>query len=455
MSIFDRFFKKCRTERPYNLKEKAGQLLSSHRKSTTQLQLQLDAEQLLNQAHASADVANNTSNPEIFFSAYEDTIHAMRKLASMESIISFKGRSPSTILIELESQGKREAAIAAMVDRCIETCRWQSSQEAEEELSLYLDKIPQIVQDRIVNLSAVLKKTSQFSIEEYNRANEQQIAAFKKAFDLRTIAGIQSITYDAVKPWIQSAPGVPSHPVEILSKQASAYKKENIDLAVECLRKANELRPVSGMLYPEDSYLRLVRYLRKAERFSEADMEEKKIQDMFHGASAPYSRETIANSALKQSFLNAEKIGTDLVEVSWTSVCCEICGKYRGRIFSISGRDKRFPKFPDDFCLCCGLSAYPIIEGVSVPLYSDPDHIVEEAQRPFIDTRTPDEIKAYADKCRKIQSDKKDREDYVWIQKNLPELAPKSFSGYRRMKNMNSINFQKLKSNALELGRKI
>lgn len=454
MSILDIFFRKRRISHAGNSKSKKSGTFSLFNGNHV-TQLRSDAEQLLAQARASADVANHTTDPQTFFSAYEKTVQTMRRLVPLEASVPFRGRSPSTILSELESQEQREAAIAAMVNRCIDASRWQSQQEAEEELSPHWDQIPQFVRERIANLSSGSQRSSQFSIEEYDRANEQYIESFKKTFDLSTLEGIRDITYDAVKPWMQNAPGVPSHPVEILSKQASAYKKENINLAVECLRKANELRPVSGMLYPEDSYLRLVRYLRKAERFSEADKEQKKIQDMFHGVSAPYSRETIAQSALKRSFASAQEIGTDLVEVSWIGVCCERCGRYRGRIFSISGRDKRFPKFPDDFCLRCGLSAYPIIEGVSAPLYSDSDHVVEEAQRPFVDTRTPDEIKAYEEKCRKLQSEKKDRADYAWIQENLPEVTPKSFSGYRRMKNMNSLNFQKLQSRALELGRKI
>lgn len=309
-------------------------------------------------------------------------------------------------------------------------------------------------------------QNSQIDRESYERANSQQIKAFRQAFDLETIEGIQSITPQSVQPWIKSAPGVPSHPVEILSKQASAYQKEHLDLAIECLRKANELRPISGMFYTEDSYLRLVRYLCKAERFDEADKEYTKIQAMFHGESAPYSHEAIAASALSRSFSDAKQLGTDLVEVSWVDVCCETCGKYRGRIFSITGHDKRFPKFPSDFCCRCGLCAYPIIEGVSVPMHSDPEHMVEDAQRPFIDTRTPQEIEAYFEKCLQMKRDperrtdymvreRKDHEDYAWIQENLPELMPKTFSGYRRMKTMNTVNFQKLRSKALELGREI
>ena len=38
---------------------------------------------------------------------------------------------------------------------------------------------------------------------------------------------------------------------------------------------------------------------------------------------------------------------TDLVEMSYHNCCCAECSKHQGRVFSISGKDKRFPKLPD------------------------------------------------------------------------------------------------------------
>nr|WP_317399784.1 hypothetical protein [uncultured Gemmiger sp.] len=431
-------------------------------------QMKLKAQSLLNQATASANLANQTSSPKIFFEAYNDTVQALLELQELEPYVPFAGRRPSTILAELQSQSQIDASVSAMVKRCLQQNRWTSKQQAEEELAPYWKRIPNAVRDEIAKLpdSRTSADSPTFNLEAYESANAQQIEAFKNAFDLTTAEGIRAITLQAVQPWIKSAPGVPSHPVEILSKQASAYQKDHLELAIECLRKANELRPDCGIVYSEDSYLRLVRYLCKAERFKEADREQQKIQAMFHGPTAPYSHEALSHAALERSFASARELDTDLVEISWINACCEVCGKYRGRIFSISGRDKRFPKFPADFCLDCGLSVFPIIEGVSVPMYSDPDHFVEEAQRPFIDTRTPDEIKAYAERQKRTQREEKRRTEYVererknhadyaWIRENLPGLAPKTLSGYRRMKTMNTENFQKLQSQALELGHKI
>lgn len=464
MGLFDIFRKRKLT----------GQNIDSdHKENSSSLysspwQMKAKAKTLLKQATKYAELANHTTNPKQFFEAYNDALQTMEKLKELEPYVPFTGRSPGVILAELQSREQKDASAAAMVKRCIRQKRWPSRKQAEAELAPYWEMIPEDAREEIAKLPNpwIPVAPPPFDPAAYESANDQQIEAFKNAFDLTTAEGIRAITLQAVQPWINSAPGVPSHPVEILSKQASAYQKDHLELAIECLRKANELRPDCGMAYTEDSYLRLIRYLCKAERFEEADRELQKIRAMFHGANAPCSHEALSRAALERSFATARELGTDLVEVSWIDVCCEVCGKYRGRIFSISGRDRRFPKFPADFCLDCGLCAYPIIEGVSVPMYSNPEHMVEEARRPFVDTRTLDEVKAYSEKRQRMQREeerrieyvareRKDHADYAWIREKLPELLPKTFSGYRRMKTMNTANFQKLRAKALELGREI
>lgn len=45
--------------------------------------------------------------------------------------------------------------------------------------------------------------------------------------------------------------------------------------------------------------------------------------------------------------------------------------------------------------------------------------------------------------------------DYAWLQKNLPDVCPKSLSGFRRMKNQNTKNYQQIVLSAANLGYKI
>ena len=51
--------------------------------------------------------------------------------------------------------------------------------------------------------------------------------------------------------------------------------------------------------------------------------------------------------------------------------------------------------------------------------------------------------------------EKSDREQYYWLLENLPYLAPKSFGGYRRMKNEKSENYKKIVEEVNRLGYKL
>lgn len=40
--------------------------------------------------------------------------------------------------------------------------------------------------------------------------------------------------------------------------------------------------------------------------------------------------------------------------------------------------------------------------------------------------------------------EERDKEEYYWLLENIPNIAPKSFGGYRKMKKSNSDNYQKI-----------
>ena len=66
---------------------------------------------------------------------------------------------------------------------------------------------------------------------------------------------------------------------------------------------------------------------------------------------------------------------------------------------------------------------------------------------------TMGERKAYYKRVIEPRKEKMhDKEEYYWFLENLPNNAPKSFSGYRRMKKNNTENYKKLISLALEKG---
>lgn len=167
---------------------------------------------------------------------------------------------------------------------------------------------------------------------------------------------------------------------------------------------------------------------------------------------------TLQKSGKLQIIGDAKHLNTDLVESSNIAACCPKCAMYRRRIYSLSGRDKRFPKVPDDFDSdCCGLSLYPYIWGVSEPSFSAKNPI-KYSNRPFVDDRTAKEKRDYQSilESREQEQQKElDRQIYEKLLVALPNETPKSFAAFRRAKNNNSTSYVVLKKKASQIGIKL
>ena len=171
-----------------------------------------------------------------------------------------------------------------------------------------------------------------------------------------------------------------------------------------------------------------------------------------------------------KQLLNADKYKDDYVQVV-SFCCCSECAKYRFRIYSISGRDKRFPKLPDyvkKYSWHCGLGTRPFVLGIHYMRLSpnkslnEIDELIEYSNRPFVDDREDEEIERYNRILAKNKQDYIDGinkeqacAEYEQILTNLPDISPKSQGGYLKMKKSNSANFQKLKEKAISSGIEI
>lgn len=233
----------------------------------------------------------------------------------------------------------------------------------------------------------------------------------------------------------------------VLQRKATKYKKEGkMDLAIACLKKSNEIMPFAPMSYAQKDYERLEKYLRLAGKFDDAREAEKSTKSAI----------IQTKKALKEKRLMLSDL-SDYIEVQRSDRACPDCAKYHDRIYSKNGKNgfpdsKIFVDYQNSKSCGCFLSFFPFYYGISTPTLSNDKNPREYSNRPFIDDRTSLERKLYEEREQKIASDTKDRADYNWLCENLPELAPKSFGGYRNMKNRNSENYKKLAKTAKEKG---
>lgn len=303
----------------------------------------------------------------------------------------------------------------------------------------------------ITNIKPELKGTLYDKREIYY--NAKYILSDGKLYNLENIKSIASIKLPKFKHNSDAFIDVTKNLDYVLQRKAnSLYKKGETKLAITLLKKATDMMLISDIHWKSDDYMKLVYWLIADNRNKEADIIEKTILEHFTGKSSP--KFEMKTKAIE----NAKRLGTDLVEADYSLCCCPECAKYRGRWFSISGRDKRFPKMPDiNNCECHGISFFPVLLGRSSPNYC-PKYIdiIEYSNRPFVDDRTDTEKEIFNIEKREKEIEKwyepykrrlfaikeKDRKKYFWVCKHLPDIAPKSFSDYMRMKNGDTKKFQ-------------
>ena len=156
------------------------------------------------------------------------------------------------------------------------------------------------------------------------------------------------------------------------------------------------------------------------------------------------SREAGNTARLNQLMAN----GYDLVQMSSHYPTCGICAPLQGRVYSISGRDKRFPPLSKAFGAYNNV--HPNCRHVIAP-WIESMHSAEEIEkavafsnRPFSDERSQAEVYKYKeqqDKARRLRNDLYQWERYKAV---LGEDAPKSAAAFRRIKNAEGISWERL-----------
>ncbi|MDE6210120.1 MAG: hypothetical protein K2M73_10685 [Lachnospiraceae bacterium] len=147
-----------------------------------------------------------------------------------------------------------------------------------------------------------------------------------------------------------------------LQRKATEHKRNgNMDLAIACLRKSNELsdyfdRP--PLL--EKDYIRLVKYLQKAGKPLEAEKELK----LLYNKHPEFLDKRISNKKrILSDLARYQRMGYKAVHL-YTDPKCPICGIYNQKIYSIS-KTRKFPQLPPEIleggfcknCIIC-VSAY-------------------------------------------------------------------------------------------------
>lgn len=250
----------------------------------------------------------------------------------------------------------------------------------------------------------------------------------------------------------------------IRMKAGKYFNEQKKELCSACLWKCTELMLANKFYaWRKEDYERLVIWHYEMKMFSEGEKAKKYLEK-----NGVYENQfdSLALSIKDSTFQSLRQLNRDLVAFhGYESGTCAECAKMIGRVYSVSGKDKRFPKLPEyvkkhgnfhNGCRCA-MTAYFIEEG-TIFHHGEQINAIKASNRPYVDDRTEQEINSYQgylDYLAEIEQKGIDRKEYQIILEKLPDIAPKSFGAYRRMKNSKTKNFEKLLDSAKQAGIKI
>ena len=244
-----------------------------------------------------------------------------------------------------------------------------------------------------------------------------------------------------------------SHSLDyVLKRKAGNLSKNGLfDLSITCLRKANQLMSKSPICWKKRDYFYIVLELARAGKFEEAKKEKSFIEDHYF---SNYDFATLHKATSQKAFDSSHTLETDLVEADDAPNCDESFAKYRKRIYSLSGSDKRFPVMTKEI-YNSGLLFFPFMYGISRPKYCSHDDMIEYSNRPFVDDRSDDEKRNYLQFTKQYILEERyatDFLEYRQIRSFVSQFCPRSFRQYQEMKFANTVDFQELMQIAEESG---
>jgi hypothetical protein len=139
--------------------------------------------------------------------------------------------------------------------------------------------------------------------------------------------------------------------------------------------------------------------------------------------------------------------GYDLVKLSEHYPTCDLCARFQGRVYSISGKDKRFPPLETAFRFGyknihpnCRHVALPWVEALKSE--EEIHAAMDQSNAPFEDMRPDAEKALYNKQQGMIRQLRQDRYQYERYKTVLGSDAPQSFHSFRQVKNAGGEKWQ-------------
>lgn len=233
-----------------------------------------------------------------------------------------------------------------------------------------------------------------------------------------------------------------------LQQHLRVLNKQSIDNINDIIRKAGDITTVSELkdmivkeLESENVYK--IRYSNGAQVTPEK-------------YAAMVARSARMETANTTHIAYAKENGTDLVQCIGPYETCEVCAQYVDRVFSISGKDKRYPSLYDTALKKGYNIIHPNCRHEFIPFFEEQhtkeenDKLREQSNRPFEDSRTMRQKNAYDLKQATNRKVWNELLSYEKAKSALGKDMPyKTLSAYRRAHRKGEDSFDYKKSHNL------
>ncbi len=239
-------------------------------------------------------------------------------------------------------------------------------------------------------------------------------------------------------------PATYSRPLQILIENASmdlfAAHRYVGRVVGDMVRQAGLLAAASGFAGAGDVKAALIRSL--TDRGITAIRDRRGREIRLDAYAAMVARSTMREATNQAVLDQMQALGYDLVKMSSHATSCAVCIPYENRVYSISGKDKRFPPLTDAFDPPyanihpnCAHVIFPYIEALD----KNAEQTIQDSNRPYeLDPDMQARVNRYKEQQTEKRKRRQDRLQWERYRTTLPDATPKTLSGFRRSKSSKS-----------------
>lgn len=267
---------------------------------------------------------------------------------------------------------------------------------------------------------------------------------------------IDSIKKIPVPNYCSSCDGTPVYNLEYIIKMRAGQERRegHNDLAYALFSKSLEIMKVSNVLYNKKDFMPIINWLYEDGNFDEAD---KLLEKIRKDNPSVFDDKFRSQELVKRVLNTCKDLDCDYIISSSHHCTCAECAKLQNRVFCISGKDKRFPKLPETVLINggfhdgCRHDFHPFFIEADIMLHDKngkEQDTIKYSNRPFIDDRTESEKESYEQyqkEAAHAEFVERTKRSYYVLKHKYPELMPKSYSAFSRIRNANTARYQEIK----------